>query len=42
MTGSYTVENWKGESRHLIMIPYAHISTMEAGLNVAESYNSMV
>ena len=34
MTGSYTVENWKEESRHLIMIPYAHISTMETGLNV--------
>ncbi len=34
MTGSYTVEQWTMGSKYLFMIPYAHISTMETGLNV--------
>ncbi len=32
---SYTVDTWKPGSKYLIMIPYAHISSMETGLNVA-------
>jgi len=35
MTGSYTVETWTEGAKYLIMIPYAHISTMESGLNVS-------
>lgn len=35
MTGSCTVETWTMGSRYLIMVPYAHISTMETGLNVS-------
>jgi len=40
MTGSYPVESWKMGSKHLIMIPYAHISTMETGLNVGNKDRS--
>ena len=35
MTGSCTVETWTAGSNYLIMVPYAHISTMESGLNVS-------
>ena len=35
MTGSYAVSEWEMRSKHLIMVPYAHISTMESGLNVS-------
>lgn len=35
MIGSYTVDNWTMGSKYLIMIPYAHISNMETGMNVA-------
>lgn len=34
MTGSYTAETWKMGSKQLIMVPYAHIATMETGVNV--------
>ena len=40
MTGSYTVSEWIPESKYLIMIPYAHISTMETGLNVGNKDRS--
>lgn len=40
MTGSYTVEDWTMGSRYLIMIPYAHVSTMESGLNVKNKKSS--
>jgi len=40
MTGSVAVENWTGNAKHLIMIPYAHISTMETGVNVGNKDRS--
>ena len=35
MNYACTAESWTRKSKHLIMIPYAHISAMETGLNVA-------
>lgn len=32
---SCAVENWKAGSKYLIMVPYAHLSNMETGMNVA-------
>ncbi len=37
---SCAVENWKAGSEYLIMIPYAHISNMETGMNVAVKNSS--
>lgn len=40
MTGSYAVSEWKMRSKHLIMVPYAHISTMETGVNTGSKDRS--
>lgn len=40
MTFSCALDQWNVQSKHLIMVPYAYISNMETGLNVAENRNN--
>ena len=38
---SCAVENWRAGSKYLIMVPYAYLSNMETGMNVAAKNGSM-